>query len=307
MSTAGDGVRPSGAWPEPSGSPASGLESRPRPGALQCEAAPGDDPCCPPDRRCDWSRRPSPSARWRGRRRPVPATLDSGAQRVRRSSPAAQTNSADAAHVDQVLMVRSGIARHDRREGHCGRTRCTIPLPLKMAARKVGARLRSRLTLGTVLWRRGNTSDDRGRGQLSVGAGADGRPLRHAGARRHAPRARGHRPGPLAEDGSSGAQAQRTPWRPRPRSPTTTDLAAALDGADFVIVCISTGGFRSMAVDLDVPAAHGITQTVGDTVGPGGHQPGPPQHPGPGRHRQGDGGALPRRMAVQHHEPHDLL
>jgi len=50
---------------------------------------------------------------------------------------------------------------------------------------------------------------------------------------------------------------------------TTTDLHAALDGADFVIVCISTGGFRSMAVDLDVPAAHGITQTVGDTVGPG--------------------------------------
>jgi alpha-galactosidase len=51
---------------------------------------------------------------------------------------------------------------------------------------------------------------------------------------------------------------------------TTTDLHASLDGADFVIVCISTGGFRSMAVDLDVPAAHGITQTVGDTVGPGG-------------------------------------
>jgi alpha-galactosidase len=51
---------------------------------------------------------------------------------------------------------------------------------------------------------------------------------------------------------------------------TTTDLASALDGADFVIVCISTGAFRSMAVDLDVPAEHGITQTVGDTVGPGG-------------------------------------
>jgi alpha-galactosidase len=51
---------------------------------------------------------------------------------------------------------------------------------------------------------------------------------------------------------------------------TTTDLSAALDGADFVIVCISTGGFRSMSIDLDVPAAHGITQTVGDTVGPGG-------------------------------------
>ncbi len=51
---------------------------------------------------------------------------------------------------------------------------------------------------------------------------------------------------------------------------TTTDLHTSLDGADFVIVCISTGGFRSMAVDLDVPATHGITQTVGDTVGPGG-------------------------------------
>ena len=51
---------------------------------------------------------------------------------------------------------------------------------------------------------------------------------------------------------------------------TTTDLWAGLEGADFVIVCISTGGFRSMAVDLDVPAAHGITQTVGDSVGPGG-------------------------------------
>jgi alpha-galactosidase len=50
----------------------------------------------------------------------------------------------------------------------------------------------------------------------------------------------------------------------------TTDQKAALAGADFVIVCISTGGFRSMAVDLDVPAAHGITQTVGDSVGPGG-------------------------------------
>ncbi len=51
---------------------------------------------------------------------------------------------------------------------------------------------------------------------------------------------------------------------------TTTDLGAALGGADFVLVCISTGGFRSMAVDLDVPTSHGITQTVGDTVGPGG-------------------------------------
>lgn len=50
----------------------------------------------------------------------------------------------------------------------------------------------------------------------------------------------------------------------------TTDQRRALEGADFVIVTISTGGFASMAVDLDVPAAYGIHQSVGDTVGPGG-------------------------------------
>ena len=50
----------------------------------------------------------------------------------------------------------------------------------------------------------------------------------------------------------------------------TTDQRRALDGADFVIVTISTGGFDSMAVDLDVPARYGIRQSVGDTVGPGG-------------------------------------
>ncbi|HUY21885.1 MAG TPA: hypothetical protein VMV22_06055 [Acidimicrobiales bacterium] len=51
---------------------------------------------------------------------------------------------------------------------------------------------------------------------------------------------------------------------------TTTDQRRALEGADFVVVTISTGGFDSMAVDLDVPARHGIRQSVGDSVGPGG-------------------------------------
>src|SRR5580704_6837413 len=50
----------------------------------------------------------------------------------------------------------------------------------------------------------------------------------------------------------------------------TTDQRRALEGADFVIVTISTGGFDSMAIDLDVPARYGIRQSVGDTVGPGG-------------------------------------
>jgi alpha-galactosidase len=51
---------------------------------------------------------------------------------------------------------------------------------------------------------------------------------------------------------------------------TSTDQRRSLEGADFVIVTISTGGFDSMAVDLEVPARHGIRQSVGDTVGPGG-------------------------------------
>ena len=50
----------------------------------------------------------------------------------------------------------------------------------------------------------------------------------------------------------------------------TTDQRAALAGADFVVVAISTGGFASMRHDLEIPARHGIHQTIGDTVGPGG-------------------------------------
>jgi len=50
----------------------------------------------------------------------------------------------------------------------------------------------------------------------------------------------------------------------------TTDQRRALEDADYVVVTISTGGFASMAVDLDVPARHEIRQSVGDSVGPGG-------------------------------------
>jgi alpha-galactosidase len=50
----------------------------------------------------------------------------------------------------------------------------------------------------------------------------------------------------------------------------TTDEAEALDGADFVIVTISTGGFAAMEKDLEIPRRYGVNQTVGDTVGPGG-------------------------------------
>jgi len=51
---------------------------------------------------------------------------------------------------------------------------------------------------------------------------------------------------------------------------TTTDEAEALEGADFVIVTISTGGFDTMEKDLEIPLRYGVNQTVGDSVGPGG-------------------------------------
>jgi alpha-galactosidase/6-phospho-beta-glucosidase family protein len=50
----------------------------------------------------------------------------------------------------------------------------------------------------------------------------------------------------------------------------TTDLPAALHGADFVVVTITTGGLDAMGLDLEIPRRYGIYQSVGDTVGPGG-------------------------------------
>jgi alpha-galactosidase len=51
---------------------------------------------------------------------------------------------------------------------------------------------------------------------------------------------------------------------------TTTNQRAALEGAEYVVVTISTGGFDSMRHDLEVPEKYGIKQSVGDSVGPGG-------------------------------------
>lgn len=47
-------------------------------------------------------------------------------------------------------------------------------------------------------------------------------------------------------------------------------LGDALDGADFVILSTQDPPAETMAKDLDIPDEYGITQTVGDTVGPGG-------------------------------------
>jgi alpha-galactosidase/6-phospho-beta-glucosidase family protein len=50
----------------------------------------------------------------------------------------------------------------------------------------------------------------------------------------------------------------------------TLSLEEALQGADFVILTITTGRLDSMRPDLEIPARYGIRQSVGDTTGPGG-------------------------------------
>jgi len=50
----------------------------------------------------------------------------------------------------------------------------------------------------------------------------------------------------------------------------TTDRDEALDGADYVVLTISTGGYPASRQDIEIPEQYGVVQTVGDTVGPGG-------------------------------------
>jgi len=54
------------------------------------------------------------------------------------------------------------------------------------------------------------------------------------------------------------------------RLSATQNRRDALRGADFVVITISVGGLAMMAHDLNIPWKHGIMQSVGDTVGPGG-------------------------------------
>ncbi|MET1052625.1 MAG: alpha-galactosidase [Mycetocola sp.] len=50
----------------------------------------------------------------------------------------------------------------------------------------------------------------------------------------------------------------------------TLDRRAALDGADFVVNMMQVGGIAATRVDLEIPASHGLLQTIGDTTGVGG-------------------------------------
>lgn len=50
----------------------------------------------------------------------------------------------------------------------------------------------------------------------------------------------------------------------------TADMAYAMDGADYVVVSISTGGLDAFNLDYHIPEKYGVYHSVGDTVGPGG-------------------------------------
>lgn len=50
----------------------------------------------------------------------------------------------------------------------------------------------------------------------------------------------------------------------------TLSLNEALDGADFIILTITTGGLETTRHDLEIPTCYGIQQLVGDTTGLGG-------------------------------------
>lgn len=48
------------------------------------------------------------------------------------------------------------------------------------------------------------------------------------------------------------------------------ERAAALDGADAVVVTVMVGGLEGTRADLEIPLRHGLRQTIGDTLGVGG-------------------------------------
>ena len=52
---------------------------------------------------------------------------------------------------------------------------------------------------------------------------------------------------------------------------TYSDQRAALDGADFVVVCFQIGGYEPATVtDFDIPKKYNLRQTIADTLGIGG-------------------------------------
>ncbi|HUR02027.1 MAG TPA: alpha-glucosidase/alpha-galactosidase, partial [Nonomuraea sp.] len=56
----------------------------------------------------------------------------------------------------------------------------------------------------------------------------------------------------------------------RPRITAHADRREALAGADFVINIVQVGMGEATRTDFEIPARHGLRQTIGDTLGVGG-------------------------------------
>ena len=54
------------------------------------------------------------------------------------------------------------------------------------------------------------------------------------------------------------------------RITATTERAAALDGARYVICCVRQGGLEAFKDDIGIPLKYGVDQCVGDTICAGG-------------------------------------
>lgn len=50
----------------------------------------------------------------------------------------------------------------------------------------------------------------------------------------------------------------------------TTNRVEALEDADYVINCVEVGGLEAVRIENDIPLKYGVSQCIGDTIGPGG-------------------------------------
>ena len=51
---------------------------------------------------------------------------------------------------------------------------------------------------------------------------------------------------------------------------SSTDRTQVLGGSDYVICCVEVSGTACVRFDNDIPAKYGVSQCIGDTIGPGG-------------------------------------
>jgi alpha-galactosidase len=69
---------------------------------------------------------------------------------------------------------------------------------------------------------------------------------------------------------SKFAQVLASKYAPNMKIESTLNRREALDGADYVVIMIQVGGLEAFELDINIPLKYGVSQEVGDTIGPGG-------------------------------------